>query len=973
MTRVVGTRTSLALALSVAAMALPECSRNDARARFDEDVAPVLRRRCSAPTCHGVLPGTRSPRLFQFPTEVNGGLSEQATLDAAYAAARQYIDTTEIPEISSLLRKPLPREYGGLAHAGGTGFVDTIDTAYLAVRGWIAMEHGGGEDGDPSTLTPGQRFFAREVQPRLASAMCTVSTCHGPGSPIPLIFDPGVNGVFGVAATLSNYTAALSQLSLGGWPEQSRLARKPLLDPATFLPHRGGNGIASFPATMTDPLPRAIVAWARLEREARTGGAPEHAVRGVVFVGGPVGPARVVEHDAFTPGSDLYELSPAMPGGTVRNLTASLHAMPADIREPVVNDAGTRVAFSMRVAAAEGTALWELDLATGQGRALTTPTTLPNGSPSHDLAPAYGPDGRVWFVSTRAGTLAEHGDGVDTDIYVVGLDGVVRRRTNTPSPELTTTFFRSGIEAAGTLGFTAIRRLGDGYKGVVYLFPPDLHIQYREHFGILMGDDVTYRTRELPDGNYVSVLLDRDAVWGAGALVIVDRDMGAEMPESLRLRSSLPRYHHAVSYLGPYGSHDEAVLDPYGLAPAVRRTVSDGAYRDPSPLPDGRLLVSYASGRIALRDPTVAPDFGLYALTLTRDAVTGEASVASRERLVDLPGLSETAPVAVYQEVPAPDWGVIPSGTIGVLNHGGIPVAESILGRPAPFGARVLRTDVRSVRILGWIPETSDPTTSTRVQDLYPEQRRSGATPHMPARILAELPVETDGTFQAALEAGTAFRLQFLDARGMAVGAQHNRWFDIQGGQELRQGAGPVIYDDRCSGCHGSRTGLATDAFGQVDVVASASHSLARFVNNDRDRPRDPPMVNAATLLPADWRADVLPLIRRSCTAGCHDSTTRGGGLDLEPRPTAQYDTTYEALVALGASPGSAPRYVDVTGTSARGSFLVERMLGQELDAPRSIDGAVPHRGSPPLSDAEVQTVVRWIESGGLYCTQGCP
>ncbi|MEI8256086.1 MAG: hypothetical protein WCJ30_10490, partial [Deltaproteobacteria bacterium] len=558
-----GHRTWFALALLSAAMPVAGCGRNDARAHFDQDVAPVLRRRCSAPTCHGVPPGGHSPRLFQFPTDAQGAFSEPRDLDAAYAAARRYIDTTEIPEISSLLRKPLPTEFGGLPHAGGAGFVDTLDPAYLAVRGWIAMEHGGGEDGDPNSLTEGQRFFAREVQPRLASSMCTQSTCHGPGSPIPLVFDPGVNGRFGVAATLTNYSAALTQLSLGGSPELSRLARKPLLDPATFMPHRGGNGIASFPATMAEPLPRAIVAWARLERQVRTGGAPEHQLTGVVFVGGPVGPARLVEHDAFVPGSDLYELSPAQPDGSVRNLTASLHGAPADIRDPVVNDAGTRVAFSMRTATTVGTAIWELDLATGQGRALTTPVTLADGTTSHDLAPAYGPDGRVWFVSTRAGVLAEHGDGLDTDIYVLERDGSVRRRTDTPSPELGTTFFRAGIEAAGTIGFTAIRRLGDGYKGVVYLFPPDLHIQYREHFGIITGDDVTYRARELADGNYVALLLDRDAVWAAGALAIFDRDMGVEMPETLRARSSLPRYFHPVSYLGPYGAHDESVLDPY--------------------------------------------------------------------------------------------------------------------------------------------------------------------------------------------------------------------------------------------------------------------------------------------------------------------------------------------------------------------------------------------------------------------------
>ncbi len=961
-------------AVWVAFVVLAGCGGGAARARFDQAVAPVLVRHCAGTQCHGVPPGAHSVRLFQFPTDVSGAFSQQADLDAAYAAARGFIDTTEVPELSSLLRKPLPIALGGVSHFGGSAFVDTHDPSYLAIRGWIATEHGGGEDGDPSTLTQGQRYFARAVQPLLASSGCMQSACHGLNTPIPLVFDPGVGGTFGVAATRANYTAAVSQLTLGGWPDLSRLARKPLRDPATRLPHRGGNGLASFPATMTDALPSAIVAWTQLERRVRTGGAPDHQLAGVIFVGGPIGPARVVEHQAFVPGSDLYELTPAAPGGTVHNLTAGLHTAPVDIRDPVVNDAGTRVAFSMRTSATTGSAIWELDLTTGQGHALTTPPMLADGTPSHDLSPTYSPDGRLWFVSTRAGMLAEHGDGYDTDLYLLNPDGSVERRSETPSPELEPTFLRTGIEVTGSVGFTAIRRLGDGYKGMVYLFPPDLHIQYREHFGITAGDDIVYRPRETPEGNYAVVLLDREAVWSAGALAIYDRDMGVEMPDTLIAHASIPNYLHPVSYLGPYGSHAEAHVDPYDpevVAQPIRRTVSNGAYRDPSALPDGRLLVSYATGQIQLRNPNVTPDFGVYTVTLGIDPSTGEFTVASRDRLVDLPGMSETAPVAVYVAAPGPVWANIPNGPLGVLNHGGVPVAESIVHGIAPSAPRMLRTDISAVRLLGWIPESTDPMTASPLVGLYPEQRRSGASPHMPAQILAELPVASDGTFQAALSAGTAFRIQFLNDAGMAVGTQHNRWFDIQGGQELRQGALPLEYDAHCAGCHGSRDGIANDAFAPVDVIASASLSLARFNNDDRDQPIAPPLVGPATILRADWHLDVLPLITRSCVASCHDATAQGGRLVLDPRPTAQYDAAYEALVAIDSA-GQGYRYVDVTDASARGSYLVERLLGQELDAPRSIQGAPPHRGSPAVTDREIHTIVRWIESGAVYCTPPC-
>ena len=89
--------------------------------------------------------------------------------------------------------------------------------------------------------------------------------------------------------------------------------------------------------------------------------------------------------------------------------------------------------------------------------------------------------------------------------------------------------------------------------------------------------------------------------------------------------------------------------------------------------------------------------------------------------------------------------------------------------------------------------------------------------------------------------------------------------------------------------------------------------------------------------------------------------------------PTARYDAAYEALVARGEGSLGGFRYVDVVGTTARGSHLVERLLGEELDAPRALDQARAHRGEPPLSDDEVRTIARWIEAGSTWCSESCP
>jgi len=954
------------LAAPLALAGVGSCSDDSPRARFDSEIAPLLARRCGTSACHQTTPGRVSPRRLQFRLDADGRIPSDA-MDEAYASAKRVIDTTEIPELSTLLRKTLRPELGGLAHAGGPSFYDRRDPAWQTLRAWIASERGGGEDGDPATLTEGERHFAREVQGRLGEGQCMLAPCHGGQSAIPLRFDPGVDGTFGVAATRANYREALVHLSLGGSPSLSRLARKPLRDVATALPHRGGNGLSAFPSTLSDPLPAAIVAWARLERRLRTGEG-DGGLSGIAFVGGPVGPARVVEHDDFVPGSDVYLLSPPEPGGAVRNLTASLHPSPADLRDPAVDDTGTRLAFSMRVGVDAPRVIWELDLRTGAARAVTQGARLPDGRWSADRWPAYAPDGRLWFASTRAAMLAEHADGYDTDLYVLERDGSLTRRTFTPSPELATTFFRQGHETSGSVAFTAIRRLGDGYKGVVYRFPNDLHSEYHQHVGITLGDDITWHMRETPDGNYVGLLLDRDAVWSAGALVHVDRNLGIELPSRLVPRGSLPAYRSPVSYLGPYGSHAEGIADPYApesVAGPARRVQSEGAWRDPHPLPDGRLAASWADGTVRLRDPTATPDFGLYAVSLDRDPATGALRIAERQRLVDLPGVSETQGVPVFRNVPGQSVAPAPQGDRGQLLHGGVPMIEEMLRSVGPHGARVLRDDIRAVRILAWSPRSSDPPLPA-APGLPSELRRSGAGPHLPARVLAEVPVESDGTLYASIPAGTAFRLQYLDARGMAVGTQHNRWFDIQGGQELRQGVAPGTYDGRCAGCHGARSGRIIDAFQPIDVTARASRSLARFVDDDPDRAREPYRVEGA--IRADWQADVAPMLARSCAGGgCHDARTRAAGLALVATPGARYDLAYESLVSLGEGSLHGHRYLDVTGTSARGSYLIERVLGEELDAPRSVRGAAAHRGDPPLDAAALSTLVRWIESGATW------
>jgi len=99
------------------------------------------------------------------------------------------------------------------------------------------------------------------------------------------------------------------------------------------------------------------------------------------------------------------------------------------------------------------------------------------------------------------------------------------------------------------------------------------------------------------------------------------------------------------------------------------------------------------------------------------------------------------------------------------------------------------------------------------------------------------------------------------------------------------------------------------------------------------------------------------------------------GGLALVPTPTTYYDAAYEALMAFGPGSNGGKRYVDERGASARGSYLIEKILGRELEAPRVLDFRCPPDGAavPPLDPDVIAAMIRWIDLGAVYRAPGVP
>ena len=524
---------------------------------------------------------------------------------------------------------------------------------------------------------------------------------------------------------------------------------------------------------------------------------------------------------------------------------------------------------------------------------------------------------------------------------------------------------RPTMRSNGEIVFTALRTgWQDGrplFNGTLFRTHVDgsnVHIHNGSRSGVpIFADD-----RELPNGLEIRIGRSANSWWG-GMLMLSDHQFGP----SIEPDNPSDNLDHPYQSGHPDSSLHRFVPAWISLDPDVtfQGISTGGAYRDPYPMPDGSVLVAYAKGPIDLSDRAAAPDFDIIRLTPdpSFQSADGYAPGKIKRELVARSPQSELWPRPVVVRLKEPvkkrlklqedifgaptrvrGFAGYPSATPAVLKVFDLLLLESFFEQIAPAGQHHLAEEM--CPSCGELTPQIDQVTGVRIIGASPQYEGDTGPPIR--SIIAEVPLAEDGSFYVELPSGVSFDMQSLNAEGMALRFPH-RWLYCHPGEQHTLSIPRTLYAQTCSGCHGGFTGRPADTLRRPDVITSASRTLAQWdaENHRQLRPANYSGGEGPRIVTIDFERDVRPILESKCVA-CHSQQQRAANLDLSGDPA------FESL----------RRFVEHRESLAIKSYLIEKLRGRELHAPRRLTGEKPHPAKNPLSKEEMLTFIRWIDLG---------
>jgi hypothetical protein len=815
---------------------------------FQGGVGKMLGERCAGGNCHG------SPANSLYLT--CGDSEEQLRWN--YFAVADYVSRD--PESSEILRRVLDPAAGGTYHEGGAIFESSDDPEYQRLLAWAVAR--GGPLSAPTE--PGFQFFASRVQPMLVKRGCMMLGCHSAAMFHDYRLRGGSGGHFGLPATRKNYELSLAQLALESPdPNTSRLVKKNLPVQLGGILHRGGPLLAGHTspaecdliAAASGPLDAqapycVLAAWIAQERADRM--ATLAPLRAIVYVRRSPKPGLDAPQNFadFSPGSEVVQL--AVTSGTNGQLTpgaesslsaqCGLSSASSEVRRPAVSWDGQRIAFAARTSANEPFRIYvseggscAVDSAIDAAPVADGGSWTSNGALVHNFDPAFEPDGRIVFVSTRGnvtnssafsyqGPQRTPADPAkwNANLYVRESDGSIRQLTFLLNQELLPSFMRDG-----RVILTTEKRAPNFYQLAgrrMNLDGGDYHPLFAQRSSI--GFNQFTDAVELADRNFAAILSDRGARGGAGTLAIINRSLGIDQRSADP--TDFPVDPSAIQFPVPgYYQHSLTIVNEEATG---KLAGTRGAYATPSPLPDGRVLVSYSANATDLTAPAH------FDIAVVDPRVSGPASTTP----LVTGTLDALWPVGVYARQ---NLGVFrsrldePNGATGVgstsadraeITFIDVPVLATLLFQNTRNGRNFL--DGRATLEL-WESLPPEPSvTSFDGSSPFFGQDQFGPLYVRRAR-LGSVTTFHDGSAKVALPGGMPFLLATAAKLGEdAEPAFHFQREEMQvyPGEQLRQSFKRQLFNGMCGGCHGSILGQENHVAVNPDILTRASEVEAR-------------------------------------------------------------------------------------------------------------------------------------------------
>jgi len=550
-----------------------------------------------------------------------------------------------------------------------------------------------------------------------------------------------------------------------------------------------------------------------------------------------------VEDDDYD--ASLWKRDRASPGAAEINITARLKTMEGgdpddryDIKDLAVSPDGLKVAFAMRGPLGDFDEdeqptwnIWEYLIATDTlHRVIQSDIVAEEGQ---DVSPAYLPDGRIVFSSTRQrqskAILLDEGKAQFEAsnqsrgesafvLHVMNGDGTgIHQITFNASSDLNPTVLQNG-----RILFTRWDN-APGRNGLhLYTTNPDgtdtqLHYGAVSHnTGTLVAGVATpiefMRPREMSDGKLMVLTRQRTNVDFGGNLTVIDANNYVENNQPL------------LSNAGGMGpAQTAATLNDVRTVPGPS---PGGRFESGFPLWDGsgRILVSWTQCRLLdiggtdptrivpcddtrLADPNVETAPPLYSIWMFTpgtntilpvmapvEGIMVTEAITAQPR-VPLPAviLDKQAPVDLDADLVAEGAGLLSIRSVydimGVdqarTNNG---TATSIANVSNPGNSQYAIRQARFIRIEKpvAIPDDDD------IAD--PDNSAFGPTGVM-REIVGYAPVEPDGSVRMKVPANIPFQLSLLDADGRRFSTPHRTWLNVRPGEVLE-----------CNGCHVRQT-----------------------------------------------------------------------------------------------------------------------------------------------------------------------